>query len=105
MSHGLEGRHDRYPGGAVANANQWDTSFNMGNFAFADRLNADWEADIEHEAGHNLNLGVFGSVFDFVGFIDEFVFGNGESAYAERLADSNDPATTNPDVIPLWNDD
>jgi len=90
-------------GGFVSNLNSWDTAFNMGNFAFVDSNNTDASWDMEHEAGHNLNLGGFGSVFHFVGFFDEVVFGNEDAAYAERIADSNDPATTNPQVIGVWN--
>jgi hypothetical protein len=90
-------------GGFVSNLNAWDTAFNMGNFAFVDSKNTDASWDMEHEAGHNLNLGGYGSVFHFVGFFDEVVFGNEDKAYAERIADSNDPATTNPQVIGVWN--
>jgi hypothetical protein len=89
-------------GGFVSNLNSWDTAFNMGNFAFVDSNNTDASWDMEHEAGHNLNLGGYGSVFHFVGFFDEVVFGNHDAAYAERIADSNDPGHSNPQVIGVW---
>ena len=75
-------------GGWVSNANPIQTAYNMGNFAYVDNDSSGWHLD--HEAGHNLNLGVYGSVFHFIGFIDEMVAGNGSGAYSEQLADSND---------------
>ncbi|MCP4549793.1 MAG: hypothetical protein GY835_25340 [bacterium] len=87
-------------GGWISNLNAWDTAFNMGNFAFVDTNSASWHMD--HEAGHTLSLGAFGSLFHFIGFFDEVVFGAGSDAYAEHLADSNDPASTDPDIVPMW---
>ena len=87
-------------GGWVANANPIDTAFNMGNFSFVDHLSGDMH--FEHEAGHTLNLAAFGSIFHFVGALDENVFGGGASAYSERFAESNVPATSQADIIPLW---
>jgi RHS repeat-associated protein len=75
-------------GGWVSNANPIQTAYNMGNFAYVDNASSGWHLD--HEAGHNLNLAVYGSVFHFIGFIDEMVAGNGSGAYSEQLADSND---------------
>ena len=80
--------------GFVANLNFRQTAFNMGNFAFVHRNAASWH--IDHEAGHSLNLGAFGSVFHFVGAIDEnvpVIGGRGSNAYAERIAESNVPGT------------
>lgn len=74
-------------GGWVANANIIDTAYNMGNFAYVDNNSTGWHLD--HEAGHNLNLAVYGSIFHFVGFIHEMGTGAGSSAFAEVLADSN----------------
>ncbi|MGB1250785.1 MAG: toxin TcdB middle/N-terminal domain-containing protein [Candidatus Promineifilaceae bacterium] len=74
-------------GGWISNLNMWDTAFNMGNFAYVDSNSEGWHMD--HEAGHNINLAVFGSIFHFVGFIDEVAFSGG-GAFAEVLADSND---------------
>ncbi|MDR7518111.1 MAG: hypothetical protein QN131_00360 [Armatimonadota bacterium] len=89
-------------GGWVSNLNAWDTAFNMGNFAFVD-MNAT-DGHMEHEAGHTLNLAAFGSVFHFVGFFDEVIFGNGGDAYAERIADGNDPNHGRPasEIVPMW---
>lgn len=75
-------------GGWISNLNAIDTAFNMGNFAYVDSNSSGWH--LEHEAGHNLNLAVFGSIFHFVGFIHEMGAGAGSSALAEVLADSND---------------
>jgi RHS repeat-associated protein len=47
-------------GGWVSNANPIQTAYNMGNFAYVDNASTGWHLD--HEAGHNLNLGVYGSV-------------------------------------------
>jgi RHS repeat-associated protein len=73
-------------GGWVANANMWDTAFNMGNFSYVDANSTGWHMD--HEAGHNLSLATFGSIFHFVGFFHEM--GVGRTAFSEVLADSND---------------
>ncbi len=74
-------------GGWVSNANVIDTAYNMGNFAYVDNNSAGWHMD--HEAGHNLNLAVYGSIFHFVGFIHEMGAGAGAGAFAEVLAESN----------------
>ncbi|MPZ48135.1 MAG: hypothetical protein GEU75_02290 [Dehalococcoidia bacterium] len=87
-------------GGWVSNANPIDTAFNMGNFSFVDQHSS--QLHMEHEAGHTLNLAAFGSVFHFVGALDENVFGGGASAYSERFAESNVPATGHGDIIPMW---
>ena len=66
-------------GGLVANLNYLKTAFNMGNFSFVHRK-AD-NTHIEHEAGHTLNLAVFGAIFHLIGAIDENfpVIGGGHS--------------------------
>ncbi|HEX3132557.1 MAG TPA: hypothetical protein VHX44_03120 [Planctomycetota bacterium] len=87
-------------GGWISNLNPIDTAYNMGNFAFVDKLHTGMK--IDHEAGHTLNLAAFGSVFHLVGAIDENVIRNGANAFSERLADSNDPnASESP--LPMWN--
>lgn len=75
-------------GGWVSNLNVIDTAYNMGNFAYVDTNSAGWHLD--HEAGHNINLAVFGSIFHFIGFIHEMGAGAGGGAFSEVLADSND---------------
>ena len=75
-------------GGWVSNANVIDTAFNMGFFAYVYNNSTGWHLD--HEAGHNLKLAVFGSIFHFVGFIHEMGTGAGGTAFAEVIADSND---------------
>lgn len=75
-------------GGLVANLNRLKTAFNMGNFAFVHyRANSGY---LRHEAGHTLNLAAFGSLFHLIGAVDE-IFAR-HRAFAELLADSNNPA-------------
>ena len=90
-------------GGFISNLNPIDTAYNMGNFSFVDKAHTGME--IEHEAGHTLNLGAFGSLFHFIGAIDENVIRNGANAFSERLADSNDPHATSHGhtPLPMWN--
>ena len=87
-------------GGFVSNLNPIDTAFNMGNFSYVDKVSS--VMHIEHEAGHTLNLGAFGSVFHFIGAMDENVTGGGRNAFSERLAESNDPTTSQSNIIPMW---
>jgi RHS repeat-associated protein len=86
-------------GGWISNLNAWDTAFNMGNFAFVDTNFNDPNWAMEHEAGHNLNLAAYGSIFHFIGFVDELI--SGGSAFSEQLAEGNDPAATGP-TLPQW---
>lgn len=86
-------------GGWISNLNAWDTAFNMGNFAFVDTNFSDPNWAMEHEAGHNLNLAAYGSIFHFIGFIDEMI--SGASAFSEQLAEGNDPSATGP-TLPQW---
>ena len=80
-------------------------AYNLGTFvlAFGPATNA---GTVLHEAGHGLNLSVFGGHFHFVGWFEEIlgfvglVSGGGAGAYAERLADSN--RTAGP-VASMWN--
>jgi hypothetical protein len=90
-----------FRGGWISNLNMYQTAFNMGPFVFVHNNSASFHAD--HESGHALNLGAFGSVFHLVGWLDEVLplIGRGANAFAERLADSNDPSATND--IPIWN--
>ncbi|MCB0076249.1 MAG: VCBS repeat-containing protein [Anaerolineales bacterium] len=73
--------------------------YNLGNFAYV----TPGSSVADHETGHTLNVAAFGSIFHFIGAIDENVVqANPADAYAERLAESNDPATTDPFIIPMW---
>lgn len=74
-------------GGWIANLNSIDTAYNMGAFAYVDAKSSGWHLD--HEAGHNLNLAAFGSIFHFVGFVHEMGTSAGGSAFSEVKADSN----------------
>jgi len=89
-------------GGLIANLNPLNTAFNMGNISFVDNASTDTTWHIEHEAGHTLNLTAFGSMFHFMGALEENAFGRGGLAYSERLADSNDPASGATGNIPMW---
>lgn len=75
-------------GGLVANLNRLQTAFNMGTFAFVHYRSS--LSHTQHEAGHTLNLAAFGCLFHLVGALDE-VFAK-RQAFAELLADSNDPS-------------
>jgi hypothetical protein len=86
-------------GGLISNLNAWDTAFNMGNFAFVDMNSSRWE--IDHEAGHTLNLAAFGWIFHLIGAADEIVLHRGASAYSERIAESNDTGAGG-NNIPMW---
>jgi RHS repeat-associated protein len=73
--------------------------FNLGNFAYI----TPGSTVQEHETGHTLSNAAFGSIFHFIGAIDENILrSNPADAYAERIAESNDPTTTDPDIIPMW---
>ena len=86
-------------GGLIANLNHLDTAFNMGNFSFVDYKATSMH--MQHEAGHTLNLGAFGSVFHLVGAIDENATPRGRNALSERIAESNDTGTAGTN-IPMW---
>jgi hypothetical protein len=86
-------------GGWVGNANPIDTAYNMGAFAYVDVNSSGWHLD--HEAGHNLSLGAFGSIFHIVGFIQEMGTPAGASALSEQLAESNDPSGLG-STVPMW---
>jgi hypothetical protein len=108
-------------GGVVANSsltkppNSPGEGWNLGSFAFITAMSAANLAvpptgtvftnlpTMQHEAGHNLNLGAFGSWFHLVGAIDENVppFARHTDAYAEQLAESNVPGTTKTSIF-MW---
>ncbi len=87
-------------GGLVANLNYLHTAFNMGNFSFVDKQSGDMH--IDHEAGHSLNLAAFGAVFHLIGAFDENLLRHGWKAFSERLAESNVPGTSVPEVLKMW---
>ena len=92
-------------GGLAGNANlrAGSPGYNMGNFAFLRGTSTAEQSLVEHEAGHGLNLAAFGSVFHFIGAVDENITGGNENAYAERFAESNVPGTsTREPTLPLW---
>lgn len=73
--------------------------FNLGNFAYL----TPGSTVGAHETGHTLCNAAFGSVFHFVGAIDENALrANPHDAYAERLAESHNPHTSDPWIIPMW---
>jgi len=85
-------------GGWIANLNPIDTAFNMANFAFVDVKYTGMAVD--HESGHTLNLGAFGSIFHLIGAFDENVISRA-NAFSERLAESHVPATAGP-ALAMW---
>ncbi|NTU97194.1 MAG: hypothetical protein HGA62_05170 [Chlorobiaceae bacterium] len=80
--------------------------FSLGNFAFVTMDSG----VTDHETGHTLNVAAFGSIFHFIGAIDQNIIRSvPENAYAERCADSHVPnaaayrlAAGHEPVIPLW---
>lgn len=73
--------------------------FNLGNFAYI----TPGSSVAEHETGHTLSNAAFGSIFHYIGALDENALrSNPADAYAERLAESHDSSTTDPDIIPMW---
>jgi RHS repeat-associated protein len=75
--------------------------YNLGNFAYIHRDSAADASLVGHETGHALNVAAFGSIFHYIGAIDENVVGRGAGAYAEQLADSNDPTRVVADTT-VW---
>lgn len=79
--------------------------YDRGNFAYIHRDSSMSASLIGHETGHTLNVAAFGSIFHFIGAIDENLIPRGAGAYAERLAQSHarayDP-TTPPTDLPMW---
>jgi RHS repeat-associated protein len=76
--------------------------FNLGNFVFLKEGSGGDAALIRHETGHGLNVAAFGSLFHFVGALDENWPGNrGENAFAEQLAESHANRPGSP-TVPLW---
>lgn len=95
--------------GNLAKSNGQPTAFDMGNFAFVNSGQLDRPLSVikEHESGHTLNLGAFGSIFHLVGAIDENLTSAGASAYAERLAESHvplahEPPSNPPPRLSMW---
>lgn len=63
-----------------------------------------------HEIGHQLNLAAYGSAFNLIGFVDEWLgpivsgAGTGYAIYGEDLASTNDPTPTPffPTPLSMW---
>lgn len=92
-------------GGLAGNSNlaPGSTGYNMGNFAFLTKGNATSTHLIEHEAGHSLNLAIWGTVVHLIGALDENVFGGGSNAYTELFAESNvPPGSRTGSIFPMW---
>jgi hypothetical protein len=83
-------------GGLFGSLNPNDTAYNMGNFAFVDHLSPSMYKD--HEAGHTLNLAVFGSIFHLLGALQQ-IFDH--EALSELLAESNAPSGSDPKLL-MW---
>lgn len=86
-----------------ANLNPNSTGYNMGNFAFLTSGNAASAYLVEHESGHSLNLGIWGTVVHLIGALDENVFGGHANAYTELFAESNvPPGSRQGPIFPMW---
>ena len=73
--------------------------YNLGSFSFI----TPGSTVADHETGHALSLAAFGSIFHLVGAIDENgIQSTPADAYSERIAESHDPSTSDPDIIPMW---
>ena len=80
--------------------------FNLGNFAYI----TPGSSVRDHETGHTLSVAAFGSIFHFIGAIDEnAIQSTPANAYAERLADSHDPNASSDratagqkKIVPMW---
>lgn len=74
------------------------SGLNMGNFIF---INPGHEHLLKHEIGHLFSLAAMGSVFHYIGGIDEgYIQQNYWEAYAEYLAESY--ATPTDATISMW---
>lgn len=74
------------------------SGLNMGNFIF---INPGWEHLLKHEIGHLFSLAALGSVFHYIGGIDEnYLQENYWEAYAEYLAESYSKAA--PSTLSMW---
>jgi len=86
------------------NLNPHSTGFNMGSFAFL-KAGHDSAYLEQHEAGHTLNLGIWGFVIHFIGALDENPFKNGNQAYTELFAESHVPqGSQQGPIFPMWCD-
>lgn len=107
-------------GGIAANLNPAPT-YNIGTFTFVrtispavipiynDSLFFAAAASVQnHEIGHQLNLAAFGTAFNVVGFVDEWlgplIFGGTYAIYGEDLASTNDGSVKPffPTPLSMW---
>ncbi len=85
-------------GGIGSNLNYAGTAYNMGNIGFIHRrAGGDYR---DHEAGHNLNLFVFGWIVHYIGAVDENIIGYRHLAFTEMCAESHDPRAS--DALEMW---
>jgi hypothetical protein len=79
--------------------------YDLGNFIYVNKSDG-INDHLAHEGGHTLNNAAFGGIFHWIGAWDEnlWPFENGGNAFAEKVADSHDPTTTdNPNAwYMLW---
>lgn len=107
-------------GGIAANLNPAPT-YNIGTFTFVRTISpavipiyndppffAAAASVQNHEIGHQLNLAAFGTAFNLVGFVDQWlgplIFGGAYSIYGEDLASTNDNSSTPffPTPLSMW---
>jgi hypothetical protein len=95
-------------GGLAGNGNlrAGSTGFNMGSFAFLKAGQSTTGYLVEHEAGHALNLAIWGFVVHVIGALDENVFGGNDRAYTELFAEGNVPPTdpARGASFPMWSE-
>ena len=90
-------------GGMAGNSNLSSGSpgYNMGSFSFLRTGQGNDTTLVEHEAGHTLNLAIWGWIVHLIGALDENVFGGHNRAYTELFAEGNVPGTSDPS-FPMW---
>ncbi|MFN8527432.1 MAG: hypothetical protein U0670_02330 [Anaerolineae bacterium] len=86
-------------GGIVGNLNPEETAFNMGTFGFIH--SKDDHDDRKHEAGHNLNLFVYGWINHLIGAVDENIVGYGSRSISDRMAESHHTPSSDP-TLEVW---
>lgn len=91
--------------GGNANLSPHSTGYNLGTFAFLRRGNPAGDYLVSHEAGHTLNLAIWGAIVHLIGALDENVFGGGVNAYTEHFAEGNVPVALrhhDHPAFPMW---
>lgn len=84
--------------GGLIRAMKGFAGLNMGNFIF---INPGWQHLLKHETGHLFSLAAMGSIFHYIGGIDEsFLQKHYWKAFAEYLAESYNSSEDS--VLSMW---